>query len=49
MNQKGKSMDEKPRGKNDLTAKLYIAFGVPAIILFIVILFWFTRCCGIPA
>ena len=42
-------MDEEPRGKNDLVAKLYIAFGVPMIILFIVVLFSFTRSCGIPA
>jgi len=42
-------MDEEPRRKNDLVAKLYIAFGVPSIILFMVILFSFTRSCGIPA
>jgi len=42
-------MDEEPRRKNDLTAKLYIAFGVPSIVLFMVILFAFTRSCGIPA
>jgi hypothetical protein len=42
-------MDEEPRGRNDKVAKLYIAFGVPAIILFMVILFAFTRSCGIPA
>ncbi len=42
-------MDEEPRGKNDLAAKLYVAFGVPSIILFMVILFAFTRSCGIPA
>jgi len=42
-------MDEEPRGKTDLAAKLYVAFGVPSIVLFIVILFWFTRSCGIPA
>jgi hypothetical protein len=42
-------MAEQPRGKNDLAAKLYVAFGVPAIILFMVVLFWFARSCGIPA
>ena len=42
-------MDQQPRGKNDLVAKLYVAFGIPAIILFMVVLFWFTRACGIPA
>jgi hypothetical protein len=44
-----KTMDEEPRRKNDLVAKLYVAFGVPAIILFMVVLFSFTRSCGIPA
>ncbi len=42
-------MDEEPKRKNDLVAKLYIAFGVPAIILFMVIVFSFTRSCGIAA
>jgi hypothetical protein len=42
-------MDEEPKTKNDLVAKLYIVFGVPSIILFMVILFSFTRSCGIPA
>jgi hypothetical protein len=42
-------MDEEPRGKNDLAAKLYVALGVPSIVLFMVILFAFTRSCGIPA
>ncbi len=42
-------MDEQPRGKNDLAAKLYVAFGIPVIILFTVVLFSFTRSCGIPA
>ena len=42
-------MDQEPQRKNDLGAKLYIAFGIPSIILFMVILFSFTRSCGIPA
>jgi len=42
-------MDQEPKRKNDLIAKLYIAFGIPSIILFMVILFSFTRSCGIPA
>ena len=41
--------DDEPRGKTDLVSKLYIAFGVPGIVLFIAILFAFTRSCGIPA
>jgi len=46
---KGNAMDEEPRGKSDLVAKLYIALGVPSIVLFMVVLFSFTRSCGIPA
>ena len=42
-------MDQEPKRKNDLVAKLYIAFGVPSIIVFIGTLFIFTRSCGIPA
>ncbi len=42
-------MDEEPRGKNDWIAKLYVALGVPSIVLFVVVLFSFTRACGIPA
>ena len=42
-------MDEEPRGKYDLVAKLYVALGVPSIVMFMVILFAFTRSCGIPA
>ena len=42
-------MDEEPRGKNDLIAKLYVACGVPGIVVFIVVLFAITRSCGIPA
>jgi len=42
-------VDEEPRRRNDRVAKLYIAFGVPSIVLFMVILFAFTRSCGIAA
>lgn len=42
-------MDDEPRGKSDWIAKLYIVFGVPAIVLFCVVLFALTRACGIPA
>ena len=42
-------MDEEPRRRNDWVAKLYIAFGVPTIVLFMVVLFSLTRNCGIPA
>ena len=42
-------MDDEPRGRNDKIAKFYIATGVPGIILFLVVIFAFTRSCGIPA
>ena len=43
-------VDEEPREhKADLVSKIYIATGVPGIILFMVVLFSFTRSCGIPA
>lgn len=41
--------DREDVGKADLTSKLYIAFGVPAIILFMVVVFALTRWFGIPA
>ena len=43
-------MDEEPREhKADLVSKIYVATGVPGIVLFMVVLFSFTRSCGIPA
>ncbi|MFP8878183.1 MAG: hypothetical protein VCE43_01280 [Myxococcota bacterium] len=36
-------------GRADRVSKLYIAFGVPGIIMFIVVLFALTRWFGIPA
>ncbi|HXV36374.1 MAG TPA: hypothetical protein VEC18_04475 [Myxococcota bacterium] len=42
-------MDQEPQRRNDLVAKLYIALGVPSIVMFVVVLFAFTRACGIPA
>ena len=42
-------MDEEPRPKVDLASVLYIAFGVPGIVGFLVILFAFMRACDIPA
>lgn len=36
-------------GDADLVSKLYIAFGVPSIIMFMVVLFALTRWFGIPA
>jgi len=43
-------MDEQePRGKVDLVSVLYIVGGVPALVAFIVVLFWFARACNIAA
>ena len=41
--------DREEIGKADRVSMLYIAFGVPAIILFIVSLFALTRWFSIPA
>ena len=41
--------DEAPKHEADLVAKLYIAFGVPSIIMFTVVLFALTRWFNIPA
>jgi hypothetical protein len=42
-------VEDEPRGKVDLIAILYIAGGIPAVVGFLVLLFWLTRSCGIPA
>jgi hypothetical protein len=43
-------MDEQqPRGKVDLVSVLYIVGGVPALVAFIVVLFWLARSCNISA
>ena len=42
-------MDEKPRGKVDTTSYLYIIGGIPALVGFMVVLFFFARTCNIPA
>ena len=43
-------MDEQqPRGKVDLVSVLYIVGGVPALVAFLVVLFWFARACNIAA
>ena len=42
-------MDEKPRGKVDVVAYLYIIGGIPALVGFLVVLFFFARTCNIPA
>jgi hypothetical protein len=42
-------VDEEPRGKVDLAAILYIFGGVPVIVLFLWVLFFFARNCNAPA
>jgi hypothetical protein len=41
--------DEETHGKVDLVSVLYIAFGIPAIVGFLVVLFSLTRAFDIPA
>jgi hypothetical protein len=40
--------DSGERGKVDGIALLYIAGGIPAMVLFFIVLFTVTRYCGIP-
>lgn len=42
-------MDDEPQGKVDLVSILYIVGGVPALVAFLVVLFWFARACNAPA
>jgi hypothetical protein len=43
-------MDEQqPRGKVDLVSVLYIVGGVPALVGFLLVLFWIARSCNISA
>jgi hypothetical protein len=42
-------MDEKPRGKVDAATYLYIIGGIPMLVGFLVVLFFFARTCNIPA
>ena len=39
-------MDEEPQGRVDLASVLYIACGIPGIVVFLVVTFWFARSCG---
>jgi len=41
--------DEEPRGKVDAVSLLYIFGGIPAIMLYLVVLFAFARSCNAPA
>lgn len=42
-------MQDEARGKVDLVSILYIFGGVPALVLFLWVLFGLARSCGIPA
>ena len=42
-------VQEEKTGKVDLVAILYVAFGIPAIVGFLVVVFSLTRACNIPA
>ncbi|MCH8132987.1 MAG: hypothetical protein IIA30_10610 [Myxococcales bacterium] len=42
-------VQEENTGKVDLVSILYVVGGIPAIVGFLVILFWLTRACNIPA
>lgn len=41
--------DEEPRGRVDLVSILYIFGGIPAIVLFLMVLFGLARSCNVPA
>ena len=41
--------DQAPRGKVDLAAVLYIFGGIPAITVFLFVLFGLVRCFNVPA
>jgi hypothetical protein len=42
-------MDEKPRGKVDVVSYLYVIGGIPVLVGFMVVIFFFARTCNIPA
>lgn len=42
-------MDDEPQGKLDAVSVLYIVGGVPALVAFLVVVFWLARSCNIPA
>jgi hypothetical protein len=42
-------MEEEPRGKVDLASVLYVVGGVPALVLFLVVIFALARSCNLPA
>ena len=42
-------MAEEPENNVDGIALAYIIGGIPALVLFLVVLFWGARACNIPA
>ena len=42
-------MDEEPQGKVDLISVLYVVGGIPSIVVFLLVTFWFARSCGFSA
>jgi hypothetical protein len=42
-------MEEEPENNVDGTSLAYIFGGIPALVLFIVVLFWGARACNWPA
>jgi hypothetical protein len=45
----GASVEDEPGGKVDLVAILYIVGGIPVLVGSLVLIFWLTRACNIPA
>ena len=45
----GASVEDEPGGKVDLVAILYIVGGIPALVGFLVLIFWLARACDAPA
>ncbi len=41
--------DSEERGRLDLASYLYVAGGIPVMILFFIVLFSFANACDIPA
>ncbi len=42
-------MSDESHGKVDKVSIAYIVGGIPAIVLFLVVIFWFARTCNAPA
>jgi hypothetical protein len=46
---RGASVEDEPGGKVDLVAIAYIVGGIPALVAFLVLIFWLARACDVPA